>query len=341
MQGDRPLFLEQRQKFDRYTIPIDFSPPFFPDKSLYNYNMEPVKYYNELVASGGIDPSPILIGKILFFSQISPHAISQILFIPRRLPLKFLHSFFLAPIIEYMDFLHAVSILFSRIALPNSTKYLKSIFKYSGRVLHQNGFYPIISSHDVSVIVKLCVYYSSLKSANSDVSLIDFTKKCYQLGNFSKLKPLTLELLYQELTKRIIPLYFTFCDPRYPPNCEHQGILSIRSHVMRKMKRRHFRITNDVLVYALEDTPDQYLGGVEIDKLIFIAPAPKEKDPNSFMLVGKHEENIVFDIEKGKRMPSDKQSLVLFADSHEDLEGWRSSLMFYSFRNTLTNLIEK
>lgn len=341
MYGDIPLYLAENHQPDPCLLPINFACPRFTEQSLLNFNLEPVKYYHELEAANGVDPSPTILANVLFFAQISPHAISQMLFLTKKFPLNFLHSFFSSPIIEYMDFLKATTILFSRIALPNSKRILTSIFKYSGQALQQNGFFKILSPQAVSVIVEVCIYFSSLRAAKSDLSLIEFTKTCYNLADLSALKPLTIELLYQDLLKHSIPLFFTFSDPRYPPNSQYEGVLSVKSSVIRKIKKRHFKISFDLLVFSPEDDHDKVIGGVEINSIVFISPAPKEKDPFSFMLCGKYEENIVFEINKGKRMPPDKPSLTLFASSQEELETWRSSLMFYSFRNTLSKLLER
>lgn len=338
---DMPLYLGQAREMDQSLYPIDFPIPKVNKTDLVRYNLYPIQSYPEIIAPIGFDPSPNAIASLLFFSKISPHSISQIIFLSEKLPLAFLYSFFSAPIIEYMEFLKALKVLFSRIALPISKKFLIEIFKYAGRVMHDNGFLSEVSEEATIAIIIVCIFFSSMRLARSNINFVFFSEKCKQLADLTRLKPLTLERMYKELDQCPLPLFFTFSDPRFPPDCEKQGILFVKSGVMRLMKKRYFTIKKDLLIFAPAEDPDDFIGGVELDDIQFIAPAPKDKNQLSFMICGTKDQPIVFDIVKGKRMQTEKLSLTVYACSQEDLESWRSSIMHYSFRKVLSDILDQ
>ena len=337
--GNLPLYLEVNHEIEDFLIPVDFPIPKISVKDLIKFNLHPIKYYSQIVSPLGSDPSPSAIANLLFFSQISPHAISQILFLSGKLKYSFLYSFFAAPITEYMDFLKALKILFSRIALPLEKDILLEIFKYSGKVLYSNGFFINTNEKVVIAIVMMCIFFSSMRAANASIPFIYFSEKCHQLADLSKLKPLTLERIYKELDESPIPLLFTFADTRYPPFFNKSGILMIKQGVMKLMKKRFFIIKQDALLYSNPETPNDFIGGIELDDVKIIIPAPKEKNPLSFMLINENDKSIHFEISKGKKNLTEKTSITLYTNTIEDLESWRSSILHYTFRKTLSNII--
>ena len=216
-----------------------------------------------------------------------------------------------------------------------------AIFKYAGKAMYAQGFFTSTSEETVTALIIVCIFFSSMRSARTSVSFIFFSEKCRQLADMTRLKPLTLERLYKELEECPIPLYFTFADPRYPPDFEKDGILFVKSGVMRLMKRRYFAIKKNLLFFAPAEDPDNFIGGVELDGIQLIIPAPKDKNPLSFMICSEKEQPIVFDIVKGKRIQTEKTSLVFYTNSIEDIESWRSSIMHYSFRRTLSDILNQ
>lgn len=337
--GKEPLYISEKKNFDNYIIPVDFPLPRISDVDLKKFNLEPLESYEEIMSPLGFDPTPDSIAKLLFFSHLSPHAMSQILFLSGKFQRSFLYNFFSAPVTEYMEFLKAIRVLFSRIALPLHKKTINTVFHYAGKVLYDNGFYPELNADLVIVLVKISIYFSAMRSARSNVSFIDFQDAAKRLCDVTAMRPLTLERLYKELDETPIPLQYSFADPRFPPNAKAIGTLSIRTGVMKYPKRRHFSLQKDLLLFSTVDNPADYKGGIDISNITITIPAPKEKEKMSMLIRGRNDQSIVFDVVKGKRQSMEKKEIVLIASSTEDLESWRSSLQHYKFRRILASLI--
>jgi len=338
MDDNHPLILPSYFDYPDYIVPTEYCMPNIEDEQWELYNAKPLDCYDNMISILGFDPPPEIVATFFFFSKLSPHAISHIFFLSGYLPIEILFSFFSSPITEFMGFVNALQCLLNRIALPPEREFLVPIISNLASAMQLNGYFPKNNELGAFYIILLSIYISSDTISGKYISLESFTDIANQVSIYPPIEVEFIQYIHKTFVNYPLTLRFSFADPRFPPSSNQNGILSMKTGVMRMQKKWFFYIKDNTLQYSHVDQVFIPIGGVELSDINVSIPAQTENDPLSMSLTSHLDNPFIFEFVKGSKIMTDRKSFVIFAPNNVALEYWRSSIMNLRFQKSLKQL---
>lgn len=331
----RAVIPSDRPQLDETIIPIFYQSIKVSQQLLDKFNLDPLENYNALFASlsKSYDPPPEMIAMFLFFSEVSPHAISILFYKVKLFSDSFPLIFFRSPVINMMPFTKALDILLSRVAIPFYQDDFILFINTIGSVLQESGFFKRTSLTSICNLVICAIFHSFSTLIGQSLSLDTFLRVCYSKPDLDVLGDETLTAIFNELNLNPLHLSYSFFDHRYPPNPSMSGILQIKS-AMKKFKDVYATISKGQFLYYNDKSGKQLLGGLPLNNVTFASPIINNK-PLSFGIVSITNEQFGYKVEHGKHIASDKFAHIFYSNSKEDLEHWRGSIMRFEFADLL------
>jgi len=321
-------------------IPFDIQNDTYDKEVFWRYSLEPEHFTAEIVSKAGENPTPDRIAQYLFFSPLIPHSITRLVFNYYNKYPSFLHYYFLAPVIDFMPIIDALSVIFSRISLPYGKKDLISIMENAGRVFIKHPTFIPDDEYCVTHLIACCLYYSYTIYIGTEITKQKFLSICRSHSLSKKVSKSFIDAVFNMITKTPIGLTFSFSHPKFNPNFNHSGMLMAPVGLFGQCKKIFAKIEQFSLKLYNNETCTSEIGGFALLNVLFISPAPNSNKKYSFTLFSEDNGSVGYRIEFGKYEIIDPNQFYLIASSEEDHEKWRSSIMHSAFLKTMNNLMD-
>ncbi|OHT10028.1 hypothetical protein TRFO_20830 [Tritrichomonas foetus] len=309
-----------------YIQPIICHAPSISTQELDQINQAPLKHFENFLSTFlGSDPTPEQIAQFLFFSGISPHAISIILFNSKNLSNTFLPYFFLAPVITFLPFVTAIRIEFSHIALPYSKIEFIALISALSKALIQNNNIEGFKQEAVSHLIMCCLFHSLSVYIQQPISISIFLDICNLCEELRKFGMMQMTYIYEKICEEPLIIYYSFVDPKYIPNTEKFDDLPVKHGYKKSWKTKHVIIDQNYLVIKSKYEKKKESERIKLDNIAFTTIPGKE-----FIFS-------IFPIHKS----ANEKLYSFMTRSKKQLETWRCSLLLRSFYRMLDNIIHE
>ena len=253
-------------------------------------------------------------------------------------PENFLFLYFSCICMEYISLTDSLYLCLSRIAFPNDKEQLNIIFNSFARCYQMSNPYLKLSLEDIILISKVAIIVSGYHISNNNNYPND---KFMQLLKRVEISDQQKNYFYEKITKKPIPLFFTFGEYTEAPNYKKKGMLKKIGGFFKSKKDRMFAIDDFVLKYYHDKSMKEEIGEIDIGGTISSYEPPTKKTPDYLIIKNKDNTPIGFKISKeGQRKKSNHMDYIAYGDSSNDLKEWAKTLNILSFWKIMFEIIE-
>jgi hypothetical protein len=323
-------------------LPMSVRPPFlkeqiFPFEKLIEYNQRPVEHYKKIIESLGDDPLIEDIANLLFFSPITNHAVTKLLY-STIFPETFLYTYLSSPIIEFLSFIESLRTLFSRISLPYKRSHLSNLLKMICKVERERCGYLIFDEQGLTHIIASVLFLAIQINMGEKNDIASFTRTIQYHPKLKSISSKFVQSLYDSTKEKPFEISYSFSDPLYEPNLKKSGFITIPKFSSWNKGVCYAELMNYQMFFYKDTSKTKQIGGIPLFNIVFKSPIKGEPE-NSFTVLTEEMEPAGFIIEsKGPVLLTEQ--LVFKANSAKELESWRSSISHYAFIKMFANMLQ-
>ena len=149
-------------------------------------------------------------------------------------------------------------------------------------------------------------------------------------------------VLYEDMSNKPIPLFFTFSNFSKSPEYSKRGMLKKTGGFFKTKKERLFVIQDFLLKYYHDKSMKEQIGELEISGTVSSVEPKTKKDSEHLLIKNLHGGSIGFKISKdGVRKKSNHNEYTAYADDINDLHCWKSTLNLVAFWKDVHDSVAK